>query len=411
MPNPINDAVAGVRAALARHERRAKPSGLAFAIADRVDALNPAHWDALAANASFFASRDYRRVLESHAPDGMGARYAIAYRGDEPIVAVAAQVLDVRGDQVANLDGSKMRKRALAQVSSRLLVCGSLVSSGFHGLAFAPGVDEALCWHAVAEALYRIRRADRLSGQVDYVMVKDLDETRGAAAQALRDFSYRPMETEPEMAMPVRPHWKKFDDYLADLTSDYRSKVRKVAKQVEQAGYRVERNADAAPHDARLHELYCEVEGRAATRLAALPRGYFGALATVAGRERFRCTLIRNDDHVAGFMTTVKDGNRALGYYVGLDYAVNAKVPLYLRLLASLVEDAIELGCDEVSFGRTAAEPKASLGATPKASHVWIRHRLPVVNAVVRELFARVQPDEVPTRRPFKQKAEGEPAT
>ena len=51
MPNPINDAVAGVRAALARHERRAKPSGLAFAIADRVDALNPAHWDALAANA------------------------------------------------------------------------------------------------------------------------------------------------------------------------------------------------------------------------------------------------------------------------------------------------------------------------------------------------------------------------
>ena len=112
MANPIKGAVAGVRAALSRHERRAQPSGLDFAFADRIDALNPAHWDALVANASFFASRDYRRLLERHAPEGMGARYALAYRGDEPIVALAAQLLDVRGDQVANLEGSKMRKRA-----------------------------------------------------------------------------------------------------------------------------------------------------------------------------------------------------------------------------------------------------------------------------------------------------------
>ncbi|HSX59788.1 MAG TPA: hypothetical protein VLF18_06285 [Tahibacter sp.] len=47
----------------------------------------------------------------------------------------------------------------------RLLVCGSLVSSGLHGLAFAPGEDPALLWHGVAEALYRIRRADRLHGR------------------------------------------------------------------------------------------------------------------------------------------------------------------------------------------------------------------------------------------------------
>ena len=212
--------------------------------------------------------------------------------------------------------------------------------------------------------------------------------------------------------MPRRrpPSWpaKQFPARRAGTGSEVPN-IRKIAKQVEQAGYRVERNADAAAHDERLHALYLEVENRAATRLAALPRGYFGALATLAGAQRFRCTLIRNDEHIAGFMTTVKDGDRALGYYVGFDYAVNAKVPLYLRLLQSLVEDAIELGCSELSFGRTAAEPKASLGATPKASHVWLRHRLPAVNALVREVFARVAPDEVPTRRPFKQKAESEP--
>jgi hypothetical protein len=403
MSDGLRGAVEGIRAAIERRGKRARPSGLDCVLADRVDFLNPQHWDELAAGASFFMSRDYRRLLEQHRPAGMQPRYALVYRDGRPLVALAAQVLDVHGDQLANLPESKLRKRALQQVQARLLVCGSLVSSGFHGLAFAADADPALCWHGVADALYRLRRADRLYGQVDYVMIKDLDEARHAQAGALRDFSYRPMSTEPEMSMAIRPHWTDFSAYLADLTSNYRSKAKKIVRQVEEAGFRVERNADAAAHDAQLHALYSQVEQRAATRLSALPPGYFGALHALAGAERMRCTLIRDEQRIVGFMTTIRDGERALGYYVGLDYAVNAKVPLYLRLLQCLVEDAIELRCRELSFGRTAAEPKASLGASACASHVWLRHRLPAVNVLVREVFSRVQPEAAPQRQPFKE--------
>lgn len=403
MAKGIRGAVDDLKAALQRHDKRARPGGLDCALSDKVDFLNPQHWDALTAGASFFMSRDYRRLLETHAPEGMQQRYALVYHDGRPLVALAAQVLEVGGDQLANLPESKVRKKALQQIRTRLLVCGSLVSSGFHGLAFAADADPALAWHGVAEALYRIRRADRLHGQIDYVMIKDLDDARHAGASPLRDFSYRPLATEPEMAMAIRPQWKDFSSYLADLNSNYRSKAKKVAKQVQDAGYRVERNADAATHDARLHELYSAVEQKASTRLSALPRGYFGALAAMAGPARMRTTLIRNDEHIAGFITLIKDGDRALGYYVGLDYAVNAGVPLYLRLLQSLIEDAIELGCTELSFGRTAAEPKASLGASAYSSHVWLRHRLPAVNALVREIFSRVQPEAAPQRSPFKE--------
>lgn len=399
----LRGAVDQIKAAMDRHERRAKPSGLDCVTADRIDFLNPAHWDALTKDASFFMSRGYRRLLETHSPQGMHPRYAVVYHEGRPIVALAAQILEVQGDQLANLPESRVRKKALQQLRIRLLVCGSLVSSGFHGLAFAPDEDPQVLWHGVADALYRIRRADRLYGQIDYVMIKDLDDARHAQATPLRDFSYRPMTTEPEMAMAIRPQWKDFAGYLADLNSNYRSKARKVAKQVEEAGYRVERNADPHPHDARLHALYSQVEQRAATRLSALPPGYFAALAALAGPQQLRCTLIRNDHEIAGFITTVRDGHRALGYYVGLDYEVNAKVPLYLRLLQCLIEDAIELGCTELSFGRTAAEPKAGLGASAHPSHVWLRHRVPAVNAVVREIFSRVQPEEAPQRRPFKE--------
>ena len=403
MSTGLRDAVGQIKAAIQRHEKRARPSGLNCALADRIDFLNPEHWDALTRDGSFFMSRAYRGLLERHSPTGMQQRYALVYRDGRPIVALAAQVLEVQGDQLANLPDSKVRKKALQQVRARLLICGSLVSSGFHGLAFAADETPEALWHGVADALYRIRRADRLHGQIDYVMIKDLDEARHAQATPLTDFSYRPMATEPEMTMPIRPHWTDFSSYLADLNSNYRSKAKKIAKQIEDAGYRVERNVDATQHDARLHALYLEVEQRASTRLAALPAGYFGALAALAGPQRLRCSVICNDHDIVGFITTIRDGQRALGYYVGLDYAVNAQAPLYLRLLQCLIEDAIDLGCSELSFGRTAAEPKASLGASAHPSHVWLRHRLPAVNALVRGLFARVQPDPAPERRPFKE--------
>jgi hypothetical protein len=401
--NPIRKAVGNIKRAVGRHTLRATPSGLSAVLADRIDFVNPAHWDALVEPASFFMSRAYRGLLETWSPVGMQSRYALVYRDGRPIVALAAQILEVSGDQLTNLPESRVRKKALSSFKARLLVCGSLVSSGFHGLAFAEDESPDVLWHAVAEALYRIRRADRLHGKIDYVMVKDLDQSRSDSAMPLRDFSYRPLQTEAEMAMPVRASWKTFDDYLADLNTSYRSKARKIIKQVNEAGYRVERNADAALHDAELNALYREVEQRASTRLSALPPGYFGALATLAGPQRFRCTLIRNDERIVAFMTTIKDGDRALGYYVGIDYAVNATVPLYLRMLQSLIDDAIEMGCSELSFGRTAMEPKAALGATAKASHVWLRHRMPVVNAMIREVFTRVTPDEAPKRSPFKE--------
>src|SRR5690349_20338638 len=102
MGKGISGAVDDIKAALQRHDKRARPGGLDCALADRIDFLNPEHWDALTHGASFFMSRGYRRPLETHAPSGMSPRYALVYRDGKPLVAIAAQVLDVRGNQLAH---------------------------------------------------------------------------------------------------------------------------------------------------------------------------------------------------------------------------------------------------------------------------------------------------------------------
>ena len=125
------------------------------------------------------------------------------------------------------------------------------------------------------------------------------------------------------------------------------------------------------------------------------------ALATAFPTD-FRVTVARRDSEVSGFATTLRDGDTAVGYYIGFDSAANAETPLYLRLLHAVVQDAIEMGCRRVSLGRTALEPKARLGARPAPMRVWVRHRVQALNMIVRGLLRTVSHEEAPDRNPFK---------
>ena len=391
-------------------------SGFNFAFADRIDYLRPDVWDQLTDNSSIFLTREYLRLTEQHGPPDLGHRYAIVYRGSRPVAAVACQSLTIDGAKLVNLEKSaplderlpfkrtveSMREKALSAVRRRILCCGNLLSWGPHGWAVAPGENPADVWRGIADALYRIRRADKLSGRIDYILVKDVVDAATGGQDALRNAGYRPLETDPEMELQIRPAWRSYDDYLADMNNKYRKSVRNVQKSVEKAGYLVEPLADLSARSDVLHRLYEQVASRAGARITHQPPDYLPAMADRLGPDRFRCTVIRRDDEIVGFVTTVRDADACIGYYLGLDYRVNADVPIYLRLLQAVIENAIQMQVRRVSFGRTALEPKARLGAQPVPMHVWIRHTAPVLNPLVRQLLKVVPHDEAPERSPFK---------
>ena len=156
----------------------------------------------------------------------------------------------------------------------------------------------------------------------------------------------------------------------------------------------------------RLHELYKGVAQRADVRLAGIPEGFFPTVARSLGPERFATIAATRGDELLGFVTVVRDGEIAVGYYLGVDYEANADLPIYHRLLFAVIEQAIEWKCRRVSFGRTALDAKARLGCTPEPTFVWIRHRVPVLNLAVKQLLRAVPHAKPPERNPFKNQPE-----
>ena len=414
--NPLKNVATKLRELHERHEERHRPSGFHFAFADRIDFLNGSAWDSVAAGGSLFLRRNVLRVIETDGPDNVVPRYTVIFRADKPVAVLAVQIVTVTRKHLLKKDANQSAglvslkrvlvpaaKIATARLNERLLVAGNLMSWGFHGIAFAPGENPAALWPGVAEALYRIRRSERLIGQTNLVLVKDITE-RESGLEALRRFSYRPMETEPNMVLAINPAWHSYDDYLGALDAKYRRNAKDQVKKLASAGCTVEAVNNLTPHSARLHELYLAVHKNASVRLVTLPEHFLPQLATALGDD-FRCTVVRRGETILGFVTTLRDGDTAIAYYIGFDRVAAAEgLPIYLRLLHATIGDAIAWGCKTLSLGRTALEPKAALGAKPEPMSVWMRHRVPPMNWMMRGVLGSVTHDEAPERNPFKEK-------
>jgi len=411
----LGEKLRGIKAA---HQARRTPTGYEFAFADRISLLNPQFWDAAAARGGFLMRRAYLRMLEEHGPDTLQPVYALISRQGVPVAAVAAQWLDFDGARIQRLSPEKaaaaskkavlkekwlkpLARKARSHIRQRVLVAGNLLSWGCHGVSFAPDADEASAWPAVAEALYRIRRAAKLEGETDFIAIKDITPQQNAHFTSLQLLGYRSAETEPDMILDLKPGWRGFDDYAAALSSKYRKSAKQIREEITAAGFGVETLTDVSASAARLHELYESVHANAPIRLATLPQTFWSAFAASAGAD-LRCTVIRRGDEIAGFVNTLKDGDTAIGYQIGFDRHAALEAPIYLRLLQATIEDGIALGCTRLSLGRTALEPKSRLGARPEKMHVWLRHRLPAMNLLLKGIVGHLPHAEAPERNPFK---------
>jgi len=375
------------------------------AVAERLSQLNPDLWDAATRNASIFLSRRYLSTLENFRPANVEPRYALITNDDRPIAAVSCQLVTIDAEHLgARRGASRVVARLKGMLRERVLVCGNLLTFGEHSVAFSEeGLrDRARSWNAVAEALYRIRRAERLTGGSDLSLIKDV-RTHDAAPD-LRGIGFRRVETEPDMVLSIDERWRSYDDYLAALDGKYRKSARQIVAEVSERGLVLERIDDLHAVADDLHLLYLAVQDNNALRLVTCPAGYLPTLVQAFGADA-RCAVLRRDGRLAGFVVTLKDGDLGVGYHIGFDREAAKEAPLYLRLLHAVVEDAISLGCRRLSLGRTALEPKARLGARPEPMEVWIKHRTKGVHLLLGRLLAAHDHAEAPERNPFKKSA------
>jgi predicted N-acyltransferase len=195
---------------------------------------------------------------------------------------------------------------------------------------------------------------------------------------------------------------RTFSDYLATMNAKYRKAAKDTFAAIDKGNCTVDVVTDLKEWDERFYALYLHVHHRATVRPTCIAPGYFSALARHLGPSHFRATIIQRDGRLLGFVTTIKDGDTAIGYMIGFDDQANDELPLYFRLLYATVEQGLAFGCRSLSLGRTALEAKSKLGAKPVSLHVAMRMKNPATNALIRPFLRWIPHAEAPDRTVFK---------
>ncbi len=388
-------------------------SGFGISIFDSIDFVNPAHWNSVLNAENLFLSIPYLQAMESTPPLNMRYRYAIMYQEKKPAAIAYFQIVHLTGGSVIPVDPEhketnrlkdNLKKFLIKQsenVSTMVLICGNAFVSGENGFHYSKDVDPDAAFKALADAMYRIRKGEKLNGEITTVMLKDFYDHTTAYSDIFKKFKYRHFKVEPAMALDMERSWTSFDAYMSSLASRYRSRVKAIRKKgsalvIKDLGWE-----EIKEQAQRIEELYNFVHLKAGFRLATFIQDYFWAMKKKLPAN-FGLTAYYLDGRMVGFRTTFKDKHFAEAHFIGLDYAVNREYELYQNILYDYVNEAIELQVKQLHLGRTASEIKSTLGAKAHDLTCYVRRSNPVENKIMKPFIGLIKPSEWEPRNPFK---------
>lgn len=393
------------------HGTPGQPSGFRIKIFETVGDIPAGDWEKSAGD-NILLSLSYARAVENAAPRGITPFYALFYQEEKPVMSAYFQLVKINRDlhKKVELKPSHARPRFFdglhdnltGRVTFNMLVCGNTLLSGENCVGYLGGLDEERIYRGIGECMKKIK--ERLKGKtkIDIMLIKDFCRSVGHKTDRLAEFGYQEFSAGPNMVIPIRNGWKTFDDYMANMKSKYRRRVKSTLKKgalLVKKSLSYEELSDEKTGN-EIYALYLQVVNQAKFKLFVLERDFFRSLKKQLGHN-FELDAYYFEDRMVAFTTRIYSGPVMEGYTHGLNYGVNKKYELYQNILYDDVRQAIRRESSSINLGRTSIAMKSSVGAVPEEMTFFISLLNPVSNSILRAVKYFLKPSPEYCRNPF----------
>lgn len=209
------------------------------------------------------------------------------------------------------------------------------------------------------------------------------------------------IEVDEDMRMNIPKKWNTFEDYTQALKKKYRSRLKRVLKKSDAIEIKHLKHEELQKHAERMQELFINVHQKSAFGIAPFNTEIFKDLITINNPQCIVFGYFLKNKMIA-FSSELRAKTTLYSYFIGLDYEYNRSHRLYERILLENIKEAIINRKDELVFGRTAAEFKSNVGATPSQSHIYIYLKNPILRYVLKPILTQIKPKKWIQRKPFK---------
>lgn len=352
----------------------------------------PEAWDTIAAK-NIFLSAGYLGILEKAAPQNMQCHFIGLFDNATLCGIALAQYINLRRiNTFAKEKSYNLKDYIFKKFSSHIIVIGNNTLTGQNAYLLNDLISETEALQLFREALQALKKHYRKQCiYINLLAIKDFNEAEMPDFNAAGYSGYYKFCTQPNMIFDIRENWHSINDYLADLTTKYRTQYNRARKKAEGVEKRKLSLDDIKLQKERIHQLYMTVAQNASFNTFHLPKNHFEVFKEQL-KDNFLLYGYFIDDKLVGFSTVIKNCYDVDTYFLGYDDAVQKEKMLYLNMLYDMVGYAIKKQFSHVIFARSAMEIKSSVGARSEEVYGMIKHTNPLLNFFMARLFPYFDP-------------------
>jgi hypothetical protein len=326
---------------------------------------------------------EYYRLIEHTVQTGFTYRYLILFDLEERPIALQPLIIADQ-DLATAINGrigraiKSIRARLPRFLYSRMLMAGCLVGDGKLGIL--PGVNPSYASDLLAEALQQFARSEAIS----FVTIKDFSPSLRSNLRPLVRGGYTRLDGFPSLHLDL--NFSSVEDYMRQRLSrvtrkSFKRKLKKTAAVIPRIELEV-RN-DCFEMIDEIYPLYLNVAQRSDVAFEVFTKEYF----LEASRRMPKCVryfIWRQNGKAIAFSFCTIWGDTIYDNDIGLDYAVAHELNLYHLTFHDILDWALR---NHLRFYETAPfdyEVKLHLGLCPDRLDLYIRHRSPVINLLLK---------------------------
>ena len=362
-----------------------------------------------------FAQGKYLKTLERTNPDNLRNLYVLLSRDESDVAAILIQVLVLNMSESFNYDNyttdrsywsrtwQRVRQWFVSLITFRMLTVGNLYLTGQYGIHFADDSYTPEVQFDIVDGLLKYLKKELCNTPFRFNGILYKDFFVDKAPSNVKELGMESFTIDPNMILPLRGSWQSFDDYLLDMRSKYRVRLKNAMRKFKGIERRILNQEEINKHRDRMYDLYTQILDGSGFVLAMGKQPYFAVLKEEL-KEDLVVTGYFLDDELIGFYTWVMEGSKMDSHFIGFEKSINMKFQLYLNILLDLVRDAIDNKASSLYYYRTALEIKSSVGAEPHDMFCFFKHTNPLINKLVIPLSFKyfVPQQNWKQRHPFK---------
>ena len=366
-------------------------------VVNTIEYIDKQEWDSIIQPDHIICTYDYIKAMESAGINDCDYRYIMIYDAEKLVAHTCIYSMSFDLD-IFDKGASKKIIEFFRKLFTpdflrfKVIECGTPTALG-NTVTVLDDYDKSHILKLITEEMTAYAREKG----INILIYRDFYNFDLNYSDSLKNYGFKRVKVLPNAE--VINSWHTFEEYMNDMRSRYRYRLKKFLRSMEKSSIIVEIRDHFSDLAEELTTLWFQIYNHAKEyKREILTPQYFINMDQYL-KERSKVILFKLNGRIIAFDFIIIDDETLRPLFIGLDYKHNEENKLYFNILCQSVKMGIDLGKKKIEMGITTMGPKKEIGSEVIPAYGYMKHLRPLTHILITNLFSLFSPPDYRDRK------------